>query len=79
MYVHPTAVGRGYGRALYTHLLELLADQPVHRAVAGVALPNDASIALHTSLGFRPIGTFSDVGFKHGRYIDVAWFERALS
>jgi phosphinothricin acetyltransferase len=78
VYVHPDAIGRQIGRGLYTQLLDLLAAEPVHRAVAGVALPNAPSIALHTDLGFESVGTFTDVGYKHGRYIDVAWFERRL-
>ena len=47
----------------------------VHRCVAGIALPNDASVALHTAFGFREVGVFTEVGFKQ-RWVDVAWFER---
>ena len=57
-------------------MLAALADEPVHRAYAGVALPNDASVRLHERLGFASVGTFSHVGFKFGRYVDVQWFER---
>jgi phosphinothricin acetyltransferase len=49
-----------------------------HRAYAGIALPNAASIALHERVGFDHIGTFHEVGFKLGRWIDVAWYEREL-
>jgi phosphinothricin acetyltransferase len=49
----------------------------VHRAYAGVALPNDASEKLHRGFGFTPVGVWTEVGFKFGRFIDVAWFERA--
>ena len=48
----------------------------VHRALGGIAEPNPASIALHEALGFRHLGTFTEVGFKYGRYWDVAWYER---
>ena len=52
--------------------------EPVHRAYAGVALPNDASVRLHERSGFTSVGIFSQAGFKFGRYVDVQWFERAL-
>ncbi len=48
----------------------------MHRAYAGIAVPNEASIALHARLGFERVGTFSEVGFKFDRYWDVIWFER---
>jgi phosphinothricin acetyltransferase len=51
----------------------------VHRVVAGVALPNAASIALHKRLGFQDVGVFTEVGLKFDRYWDVRWFERPLS
>jgi phosphinothricin acetyltransferase len=43
-----------------------------------VALPNDASEALHRRLGFRDVGTFTEVGWKQDRWVDVRWYERAL-
>jgi phosphinothricin acetyltransferase len=70
--------GRGDGRRLYQGLLDVLASAPVHRAFAGVALPNDASVALHRRLGFTSIGVFREVGFKFGRYVDVEWFEASV-
>jgi phosphinothricin acetyltransferase len=79
VYLHPYHVGRGYGSRLYQALFEELAGEDVHRACAAIALPNDASLALHRRLGFVPVGTFTEVGAKHGRYIDVAWLERPLS
>jgi phosphinothricin acetyltransferase len=79
VYCRPDAVGRGIGRALYTALFDAMASEPVHRIVAGAALPNPASVALHLRCGFRQVGLFTAVGFKFGRYWDVAWFERAAS
>jgi L-amino acid N-acyltransferase YncA len=70
--------GAGGGRALYTALLARLADRGFHLAVAGMTLPNDASVALHRALGFEPVGVYRQVGFKHGRWHDVAWMERLL-
>ncbi len=78
VYLDHAQVGRGDGTRLYTALLDELATEEVHRAYAGVALPNDASIRLHRRLGFIPVGTFREVGFKFGRYVDVEWFELGL-
>jgi phosphinothricin acetyltransferase len=50
----------------------------VHRAVAGIVIPNDGSVRLHARLGFHLVGTFREVGLKFGRYWDVAWYEKAL-
>jgi phosphinothricin acetyltransferase len=76
---HPDAIGRGCGSALYAALFESIATEDVQRIVAGVALPNPASIRLHERFGFRPVGVFHGVGRKFDRYWDVAWFERSLS
>lgn len=75
VYVAPDATGRGVGRALYDALLTRCDEAGVHRCVAGIALPNEASVALHVACGFRPVGVFTEVGFK-GRWVDVAWYER---
>lgn len=80
IYLDPARVGRGVGRPLYRALLDALEAEPgVHRAYAGIALPNDASVALHEKLGFAPAGTFREVGFKLGGYRDVRWYERDVS
>lgn len=78
VYVDPTATGRGLGSALYAELLGLLGGEGVHRAYAGIALPNDASVRLHERFAFREVGTFGEVGRKFGRWWDVRWYERAL-
>lgn len=78
VYVDPTHHGRGIGRALYTTLLQVLPLQNYFRAYAGVALPNAASVALHTAMGFTPVGVYHDVGYKFGQWHDVQWYERAL-
>jgi len=77
VYVHPEAIGRGIGRLLYTTLFDAMAGEDVHTIVAGVALPNDASVALHERCGFSRVGVFAAVGRKFGRYWDVAWFQRS--
>ena len=73
----PQATGRGIGTRLYTALFEALANQDVNRLVAGIAQPNDGSNALHQRMGFTPVGTFTAVGRKFGKYWDVLWMEKA--
>jgi L-amino acid N-acyltransferase YncA len=68
----------GGGRALYEALFERLAARGHRTALAGIALPNDASIGLHQALGFEPVGTYRRVGWKLGRWHDVAWYQRDL-
>ena len=79
IYLVPDAGGQGIGTLLYKQLFELLATEDVHRAYAGVALPNDASVRIHERFGFRQIGLYEEVGRKFGKYHDVAWFEKRLS
>ena len=69
---------RGIGDALYTELFRRISGSGVHRAVAGITLPNPASVALHRRHGFALSGAFHEVGRKFGRYWDVAWYERAV-
>jgi phosphinothricin acetyltransferase len=76
IYCDPFHTGRGLGRLLYTRLFESIAAEDINRVVAGITLPNAASLALHDRFGFRPVGVFSAVGRKFDRYWDVAWFER---
>ncbi len=78
VYVSPDALGTGVGTALYRALFVALEGADVHRAVAGITLPNEASVALHLAFGYRPVGRFTDVGRKFGRYWDVEWYERLL-
>ena len=77
-YVAHDATGRGIGTALYGALFEALADEDIHRAYAGITLPNPASVALHERFGFTRAGTFTEQGRKFDRYWDVAWFEKPL-
>nr|WP_206038303.1 GNAT family N-acetyltransferase [Rhodococcus sp. HNM0569] len=68
----------GAGRALYEALFTRLAERGYLTAVAVITVPNDASVGLHTALGFEPVGTFRRVGFKHGQWRDVEWMQRPL-
>ncbi|GAB7109045.1 GNAT family N-acetyltransferase [Streptomyces phaeofaciens JCM 4814] len=78
VYLRPDAGGRGIGTLLYEALFEALAGEDVHRAYAGVAQPNEASVRLHERFGFRYVGTYREVGRKFDRYWDVAWYEKEL-
>jgi phosphinothricin acetyltransferase len=78
IYLAPEAVGRGAGTRLYGALFKALEGEDVHRAFAGVSLPNPASIALHERFGFKRVGVFTEQGRKFGRYWDVAWYEKPL-
>lgn len=79
VYVHPSAHRRGVGRALYTGLHEVLRLLGYRRAVAGITLPNAASIALHERMRYTPVGVYHAVGFKLGQWRDVAWYELGLA
>jgi len=74
VYLDERARGRGIGRALYERLLAILRQQGFRHAYAGIALPNDASVALHRAVGFEPVGVYRRVGWKAGKWYDVAWF-----
>ncbi|MDP9393508.1 MAG: N-acetyltransferase family protein [Actinomycetota bacterium] len=71
--------GRGTGRRLYGALLPELAALGYVRAYAGIVLPNPASVRLHEALGFVAVGVYRDVGYKHGAWRDVGWWQRALA
>jgi phosphinothricin acetyltransferase len=77
-YVRQNFYRFGIGRGLYTSLLPLLCLQGYFSAFAGIALPNDASIGLHQAMGFQPIGVYPNVGYKLGKWHDVAWLGREL-
>jgi phosphinothricin acetyltransferase len=77
-YVAPEAQGGGVARSLYTSLFAALTVQGYRNLIAGIALPNPASVRLHEAMGFVPAGVYHNVGYKLGAWRDVAWFERPL-
>ncbi|GAB4529503.1 MAG: GNAT family N-acetyltransferase [Anaerolineae bacterium] len=79
IYIHHEAVGRGIGAALYTDLFARLNANGLHRAYAGIALPNAASIGLHRKFGFHEVGTYHEAGRKFDKFWSVTWFEKRLS
>ena len=78
VYVAEEARGRGLGRKLYTPLLAMLTDLGYYTALAGIALPNPASVGLHETMGFTPIGVYRNIGYKMGAWRDVGWWQKQL-
>ena len=78
IYTAAHARGRGVGRALYTRLLDTLRAQRFQVIVAGIAEPNPASVALHTSIGMERTGYNKTMGYKHGKWIDVGYYQMIL-
>lgn len=78
VYLAPAMIGQGLGRALYVALLEALRRRDLHLVIAGIALPNEASVGVHEKLGFRKVAHFTEVGQKFGRWIDVGYWELKL-
>lgn len=78
VYLAPGQHGRGLGSALYRELLAALRQLEVHCAVGSIALPNDASVALHEKLGFKKIGQLAEIGYKLGRWVDVGYWQIIL-
>ncbi len=79
VYISSAHHRRGLGRTLYGALLPLLARQGLYVACAGITLPNAASVGLHESLGFRAIGVYRGIAFKHGAWRSTGWFQVRLS
>jgi L-amino acid N-acyltransferase YncA len=77
-YVDERFRGRGIGKGLYVALLRVLRRQGFQSALAGIALPNPGSVALHESVGFEPLGVYRNVGFKLGRWRDTGWWQCSL-
>ena len=75
VYLAPGLEGRGIGSALYSALFELLAQAGVHAVIAGIALPNERSVALHENFGMTKVAQFKEVGFKFGRWVDVGYWQ----
>ena len=78
IYLRPERQRSGGGRLLYEKLLDRLADRGYRRAMAGMTLPNDASVGFHRALGFEPVGVYRRVGWKNGSWHDVAWVQKTI-
>jgi phosphinothricin acetyltransferase len=78
IHLAPAHRGRGIGRLLYERLIAEMSDLGYVRLVAGIAMPNEASVRLHERLGFRPVGVFDDIGFRDGSWRSVGWWSLQL-
>lgn len=78
VYVDKTATGNGVGDVLYNALEQKLRHQNRHVLLAGISLPNPASIALHEKHGFAKVAHLKQVGFKHGDWVDVGYWQKIL-
>ena len=78
VYLEPSAVGQGLGTALYAALIARLEELGCHAMIGGIALPNEASVALHEKFGMRKVAHFAEVGFKFGRWVDVGYWQKQL-
>jgi len=78
VYLDVNCAGQGIGSQLSTELLARLTASGIRIVIAGIALPNEASVRLHEKMGFRFLGKFTDVGFKHDQWIDVGYWEKNL-
>jgi L-amino acid N-acyltransferase YncA len=78
IYISSTHQRRGAGRALYVTLFSLLRHLGYYRAVAGITMPNPASVGLHKAMGFELVGVYRDIGYKLGAWRDVGWYEAEI-
>lgn len=78
IYLNPAELGRGVGRELYGRLLEVLAERGFRVVTGCLALPNQASVALHEALGFEQVAMLPRVAFKFGQWQDMGWWQREI-
>lgn len=78
IYLAPQIHGKGIGRALYERLEAILKRQGYRMVYAIITEENRDSIAFHAALGYRTLATFSNAGYKHGRWLGVTWMEKEL-
>jgi len=78
VYLAPEDIGRGIGSKLYDRLFPALQARGIHAAIGGIALPNEASVALHEKFAMRKVAHFQETGFKFDRWVDVGYWQRTL-
>lgn len=79
VYIHPDAHRQGIGRMLLTELLARAETRGFRQMIAVIGdSAQISSIELHRSIGFAAVGTFTNIGFKHGRWLDSVLMQRAL-
>jgi len=75
IYVRNQSKQKGIGSELYEQFLEELRETDVHAIMAGISLPNEASVKFHEKLGYEKVAHFKEVGYKLGRWVDVGFWE----
>lgn len=78
VYVHKDHRGRGLGRTVMQELIAAARQNELHAMMGGIDATNTGSIALHEQLGFKHVGTLPQVGFKFGRWLDLAFYQLLL-
>ena len=78
VYLRVDATGRGLGEQLYQSLLDRLRTSGMHLVIAGISLPNEASIRLHRKLGFQEAGRWLQAGYKFDRWVDLSYWQLLL-
>ncbi|GHU72530.1 N-acetyltransferase [Spirochaetia bacterium] len=78
LYIKNGMEGKGIGNKLFAHLLEAVKQTDIHVVVAGITLPNEASVAIHEKFGFKKIAQFNEIGFKMDKWLDVGYWELIL-
>jgi phosphinothricin acetyltransferase len=78
IYLYPNCGGKGLGSQLYASLFQQLQNKGIHRIVVGIALPNDASVALHRKFGFEKVGIFDEYAFYKGAYRSSLWMQKKM-
>jgi len=78
VYLSKSCLGKGFGKLIYSELVSQLTSVGFHTAIGGIALPNEASVRLHESLGFKKVAHFQEVGNKFEKWIDVGFWQIRL-
>ena len=78
VYLDKEFTGKRIGKMLYAEVLSILKLKNIHAVIGGIALPNESSVALHEKMGFTKVAHFHEVGFKHGKWVDVGYWQKML-
>jgi phosphinothricin acetyltransferase len=78
VYLRPSARGKGLGRTLMVALIVAARADGVHTLIGLLSADNEASLRLHTRLGFVEVGRLCEVGRKFGRWLDLVYVQLLL-
>lgn len=78
IYLDINSKGKGIGKKLYEEILELAKGYDIHTIIAGITIPNEASIGIHEKLGFKKVAHFEEVGYKEGKWLDVGYWQKRI-